>query len=533
MKKIASDISMFLLLFLFSLFAISNIGFLLHFSINPFYIPISFLIASVFLFKSGDFLKKIFIVFIIFIASFILSNLFIDTSFDGRCYHFTTENLLRLGYNPFFNSNLKDFASNHNIFYNLLFSGSYPNAAEVVRANFYLIFQNMESSKIVNFLFIFAGALYSFYFFLNRLKCADSILLSICVLLCSVSICQMNTKMIDFILYYLFCFQLFSILLINEDCDKKNNFLVLIMASSLAIGTKYTGAYSTLIMLFIFLIYKFNYEKLKAACMIIILSAILCAQPYILNLVKHQSPFYPSIGKNKTDFMTKQNPIEFQNKPYLYKFIRSIFSSASDARMNNPQTPKLYWKMPFSAHYDMPFGAEDIRISGFGHLFSGIFLLSLLFSAYLIYKRKGLVALALIYSTVLLNPVCWWARFVPQLHLLPVIICYYIEKKRAFFYILCGLILLNGAWVMRENIAVTAYKTFVMNNFYNDLYEKSKTKKIQVFIDKTPYDENDSTILERMKEYGVDFEISDTPDKNFVLPKTDCTITDSYRIFLP
>ena len=72
--------------------------------------------------------------------------------------------------------------------------------------------------------------------------------------------------------------------------------------------------------------------------------------------------------------MTKQNPIEFKDKPYLYKFIRSMFSSSSDARMNNPQPPKLYYKIPFTSHFDMPYIAEDVRINGFGHLFSGIFM---------------------------------------------------------------------------------------------------------------------------------------------------------------
>ena len=150
------------------------------------------------------------------------------------------------------------------------------------------------------------------------------------------------------------------------------------------------------------------------------MSLVLCFQPYMTNISKFKNPFYPSIGHNKLDFMTKQNPKEFKNKPYLYKFFRSMFSSASDARMNNPQTPKLYYKVPFTSHYDMPYGAEDVRINGFGHLFSGIFILSIILSIIQFKKRKGILSLLMILSATLLNPICWWARFVPQLHLLPI-----------------------------------------------------------------------------------------------------------------
>ena len=97
-----------------------------------------------------------------------------------------------------------------------------------------------------------------------------------------------------------------------------------------------------------------------------------------------------------------------------------MFSSASDSRLGNPETPRLFWKVPFTSHFDMPFVAEDVRISGFGHLFSGIFLISLFLSLFLLKKKKGGLIFSAIYLTTLLNPICWWARFVPQLHLLPV-----------------------------------------------------------------------------------------------------------------
>jgi len=228
--------------------------------------------------------------------------------------------------------------------------------------------------------------------------------------------------------------------------------------------------------------------------------------------------------------MTKQNPKEFHKKPYLYKFLRSMFSSASDSRMNNPETPRLYYKIPFTSHFDMPYIAEDVRINGFGHLFSGIFILSLIFSVIQFKKRKGIFALFAILLTTLLNPICWWARFVPQLHLLPIINCYYLRKNKAIFYILSLLIIINGFWVMKENFATYAYKTYVVNKFYNELYEKSLKKPIKIYIDKTPYDEEDTTILFRMNEYGVNYKLTDKKDNSFIAPKTDITVTKDYYL---
>ena len=528
-KNYFLNLSVFILIFLFSIFALSNLGFILNLSINPFWILISFIFASFYLFKTPQFISKIAVVIFLFLISFIFANSLIDTSFDGRCYHFTLENLFKLGYNPFYN-NIKSFANENNIFYNLLFVSSYPNALEVIRANFYLIFQNMEASKIVNYLLAFGGFFYSFYFFLNKLNKLKSAVLSICVLLCTISVCQLSTKMADFCLYYLFLFQLFSILLINKKKDIKTNVCVLIMASVLSIATKYTGLLNSVIIFFVWLIFKRNKDIIKIGAIVGFLSVILCAQPYLANMIKHKNPFYPSIGHNKLDFMTKQNPKEFKNKPYLYKFIRSTFSATSDARMNNPQTPKLYYKIPFSAKYDMPYGAEEMRINGFGHLFSGIFIISIFLTLIQIFKKKGLFALSAILASLLLNPICWWARFVPQLYLLPIMNCYYFRKNNFIFFVLSLLLIVNGLLAFRENIATNAYKTYVMNSFYNDLFIKSQIKPIEVHIKKTALDEDDTTILFRLNEYGVKYNLSNYLDRDFEKIKTEATVSDSYSI---
>jgi hypothetical protein len=455
---------------------------------------------------------------------------FIDVSFDGRCYHFTIENLLRLGYNPIWD-NIYDFANKNNIFYNLVFANSYPNALETIRGNFYLLFSNMETSKMTNFLLGFSALFYSIYFLNRKLNKLKTIVLALCIFSLSVFITQINTKMADFGLYCVFVLQFFSMILIDKNKDNKKNQIVLILSSILAIGMKYTGLFNTFILFVLYFIFKRKKEFLKTSAIVFVSSLVLCFQPYITNTIKFKNPFYPSVGYNKLDFMTGQNPKEFKNKPYLYKFVRSMFSSTSDSRMNNPETPPIFWKIPFSLHFDMPFSREELRISGFGHLFSGIFLISFILSLYLVLKKKkSRFLFAAIYFTTLLNPICWWARFVPQLHLLPCMVCYYFRKNNIIFYILSFLILLNGFMTLKENYLSNAYSTYVINDFYNKLYEYSKTKKILIYKTNTANDEDDETVLERLREYGVDFELTDKKSGDFKMIKTETTISKNYYI---
>ena len=533
-KKSYLDLSILILVFLFLIFAISNLLFFFKISINAFILPIClvFTFASSFILPVQKKMKLFLIFALLLFFSFVFSNFFFDSSFDGRCYHFATQYLLKLGYNPIFDD-IQTFAEKNNIFFNLLFSSSYPNAQELIRSNFYLILNSIEGSKTPNFLFLFCTFSYCFYFFKQKFNSINSFLFCLGIFLSPIVTCQINTKMADFSLYFLFILELFSLLLIEKNIDKKKNSLVFVLSSILAIGTKYIGAFNFVIISITYIIYKlFKKEPLKnylkGFFVIIFSSAILCFQPYITNIIKFQNPLYPSLGFNKKDFMTKQNPKEFIGKNYLYKFFRSTFSCSSDSRVSNKETLDLYYKIPFTKRYDLPFVQEEFRISGFGHWFSGIFLISLFLSIYLLYKKKGILAFSIIFFTTFLNPLCFWARFVSELYLLPVFCAYYFKKKKYILYMILALLLINGFWVLKENFLANAYKTNVIYNFYQDLYEKSKTKPIKIYIEKSSLDENDSTIIPRLEEFGVDFEIVDDKDNSFKKLKNEHSISNSY-----
>jgi hypothetical protein len=88
------------------------------------------------------------------------------------------------------------------------------------------------------------------------------------------------------------------------------------------------------------------------------------------------------------------------------------------------------YKIPFTlSGYELKvLQSEGIRLGGFGVFWSGIFVLSLVAGLLVLFKQKRnsriyLAALVLaVVGSVVINPVAWWARFVPQLWLFPVII---------------------------------------------------------------------------------------------------------------
>jgi hypothetical protein len=73
----------------------------------------------------------------------------------------------------------------------------------------------------------------------------------------------------------------------------------------------------------------------------------------------------------------------------------------------------------------------DVRVGGFGPLFSGICLLTLIIiilityychKNYITVNNYILFLCFLIFLTVIINPESWWARYVPQLWLIPLLI---------------------------------------------------------------------------------------------------------------
>jgi hypothetical protein len=146
---------------------------------------------------------------------------------------------------------------------------------------------------------------------------------------------------------------------------------------------------------------------------------VLGFDPYVTNVRQGLHPFYPVMGSNRIDVMTHNTPPVLLHRNRPLKFLISFFSQASDV-----ETWKVI-KIPFTVSKQElhSLAAPDVRLGGWGVFFSGVTLGSLaLFLLMKGWRRNAslVLALVLVAATSFINPECWWARYAPQIALLPV-----------------------------------------------------------------------------------------------------------------
>jgi hypothetical protein len=170
--------------------------------------------------------------------------------------------------------------------------------------------------------------------------------------------------------------------------------------------------------------------------------AVFCVgfNPYVTNTLIKGHPFYPIYGENKVDIITGNAPDEFKGKNRFQKFYLSFLGRTGNV-MSWWSDEKIVLKIPFTFDRDeiKALSGCDTRVAGFGPFFSGICLVSAFI--YLLHKlgrfkksagtgrfRQMLnsvnlmdVILFCVAASVVINPEPWWARYVPQVWAIPVL----------------------------------------------------------------------------------------------------------------
>lgn len=257
---------------------------------------------------------------------------------------------------------------------------------------------------------------------------------------------------------------------------------------------------------------KTHGKGLLKPCLAVIIAAaagvcIMGADPYIKHLVNGQNPVYPLMGAGKYDIMNTNPPEGFENMPRQKQFFVSLFSrSAQDAGAK----PEL--KPPFSVSKDelAALAAADVRLGGFGVLFSGILLLCIpLLAACLAQLHKESAAIpALIIFTLLalFFPESWWARYNPYTYYIPCLIALWFftgSRLRFLSTLISILLIVNGL--------ISGYSVFS--------YLRNETAIIQARLDNISSDGR--RVLLRINDFpshavwfseaGIDFDIADNP----------------------
>jgi uncharacterized membrane protein YphA (DoxX/SURF4 family) len=197
---------------------------------------------------------------------------------------------------------------------------------------------------------------------------------------------------------------------------------------------------STLVTAFLYAVVKKHDETRRLAQFLFSYSifgfVVVGWNPYMTNLLKTGNPIYPvagysPIGKTPPPndwpafpIVQGQQPESLKDQIGPAKMFLSFYSRTIDP-INSGSVFEPFWKGSFSDY--QRFVSPDLRLGAFGPLFPVCIFISIFG---LVLKRKSLVSssvlvvgVTLVLSTAI-NPESWWARYVPQLWLFPIIIIY-------------------------------------------------------------------------------------------------------------
>jgi hypothetical protein len=350
---------------------------------------------------------------------------FYDISFDGQNYH--QEGIIQLkdGWNPH-TSGLPNSVNE----YTRRFTGHFAKGSWYIDACFYAITGSIKASKASNILFIFSG-----------------ILISLSILLKVTPIKVWQSTLIALILGFnpIWAYQTLSfyvdgqvsstilILLATSVALYKGLFnrylLYFIAGSSLIIlsNLKFTGVVYVGIFVFGYTLLLFVKKRASEAVQAFIILTIFGIigvfyvgyGTYVTNIISTGHPFYPL---NQEDILSYQTPSNFKGASNISALFQSIFSESGQVQIESPSKFKI--PFTFSINELKIFAREEPRTGGFGPLFSGAFLISIIVFLFVWLGEKKKPSLVLLLSwvilfvSVLVVPAAWWARYVPQFYFL-------------------------------------------------------------------------------------------------------------------
>jgi hypothetical protein len=365
---------------------------------------------------------------LIFGVFFNIAGNFYDMSYDGEVYHQEAVIKLVNEWNPFYEHLRKVETDSPDLL------NHYAKGPWIYEAALYKATSAIENTKVFNFLLL-AGA---FCFTLAALKSYPKIkypvLFSVLLTLNPVMVYQTLSFYIDGQLgSLLLCFMaLACMIMLRRDIYL---YIGLIMTIVLLCNVKFTGVvYAAcgggLLILWLWALGQQSriFPVIKTGLIGVFLAVCLTGfNPYITNTVYYGHPFFPlyGAGQNNMDIMTSNSPKSFLTMNRFEKLFFAAFAKSENAV--GLDWPAL--KLPFTfekREIEFFFTATDTRIAGFGPLYGGMLIVSvlLLLALWRYQRQKGLYTAAIIgtvFLSAIINPEAWWARYAPQLWAIPVI----------------------------------------------------------------------------------------------------------------
>ena len=361
----------------------------------------------------------------------------------------------------------------------------------------------------------------------TRLGPAKMVILSALVALNPISLNQCLTFYVDGQLAALFTILVLSSCLQLLE-QRALNFMLTILTILLLINVKLTGLVYVCVFGATFCIALFALKRLDALPSLaatyaigVFLGLAVGYNPYVTNLQTTGNPLFPfTFDQTKRgteeNFTNNQMPVSFRGRNRFDTFLRSVFGRCQNSYDYSSQTfSGGSLKTPFtvSAAEVRCFKDVDTRICGWGPLTSGVLICAL--AATCTAKRRerqkygkiGLTLTLCVLATVFVIPHPWWARYVPQLWLLPVIaaVALWLSERKLdqlFGAALIALMFANLAMISIPAVRASYSFTRLLHSQLKWLAEQNRTYSV-AFGD---YRFNQL----RLQEFGIRYRVVET-----------------------
>ena len=453
----------------------------------PILLAMSFMatLGAMALFGSGNLVLPGLALLAIYVISIAVAGALYETTIDGQDYHFQAVHALSKGWNPFHQGyetpdDLKPIPPHSWVVF-FPKAAWFPSAIQVASG------LSVEAAKNQGLLLI-VSCFFSLLGLLLKLGYAPiaSIALSLCASANPVATNQIFSRMTDGPLAAsLLLFGTFAVLWVKLE-DRR---AWLGMAAALAYGVNLK--FSAVPMFGVACAFvclaccrRGDYSRVLAtggmlATIGIVSIVVLGYAPYVRNWLEYGHIFHPLMGANRVDIMEAET---LRALTPVKRFFFSLF-----AHTHSGFATEMQLKVPFFFTWEelRYAGGSDIRIAGFGPFYSGALVIALGVAVVLgRYKWRdervqwaGLLLAAVVASAAIL-PENWWARYVPQLWLVPVVIAaaaLALPNPRLVIAGWCIVVvmLLNSTVAFSSNVWLTAKRHHAVNAQIEQLRRQS------------------------------------------------------------
>ena len=514
-KKISGyclEYSTYLLFFIAYLVVFIFVGFLFHVYINNYTLLSAFisynLAAGLYLFKAANrnrfkqFLIWVAITPLLFLASATAFSHTYDISYDGQDYHQSAIIALSNKWDPLYQNALPISPSNP---VDKPVDEGYGKTIWSIDSSIYKLTHNIDSATAINLIVGFIALSLAFAALLElNLSPLDSLLLAIAAVFTTIFIEQTFSFREDALSYELLIIGLSSSVLLYRRKNKLVPLLGLFVSVALIASIKDSNLFIfiPLVILSIYIniqrkIYGLSYFKPLAAGTFIV-AVLLLFNPYVTNLYDHHAIDYPFNTPYFANSLKSQDiPINIANDNRFELFFYGIFSQASLGNYEDSGSQALaHLKVPFSLTSNDLLTESSViskTVGGYGVLFSGILVISLMAYVYLLvkdFKSKNrttilwlTAGMLLVIGSCLIGPAPNYSRYISQLYLIPIAVAASLLMTggkgligRRFIGLLIVCLLLVNTFLDGSLSYASQYYSFRgMNSQLNKLAESKQT----------------------------------------------------------